>query len=477
MNVPEKLVVQDTAGQQARIELNGNTANISAGGNGQTGDILLKDTSDKQRINVGVITEPGVASPGDTTMPPPVAAYWGLRVKNASGANLVQLGRIPTQSVPIPTVAANTVSFVLGGGGHTGIIEVHNAEAQNRVRIGKAHPGDDTVVELRNASNQKTVSLEGEGRLRLLAGNDPAVRMEAAAAAVFLGGHGRSGEVGVFAATGDNTTLAKATVLLAGNGGKVTLRSNDQKDRVLIDGSNGDVWLGGRDANGDIMLYDKDEQENRDSGRATVRLAGSGGQITLRTPAGEDRVFIDAMHGDIWLGGRHANGDIMLFHKDETENRDSAKATIHLNGGTGDIVLRNADCAEDFDIAGGEVAIEPGTVMVIGDDGRLSPSTRPYDRCVAGVISGAANLKPGIVLGRQPETGARSPIALTGRVWCRVDASSAPIETGDLLTTSSMTGLAMKAVEPARAFGAVIGKALAPLGSGQGLIPILVALQ
>jgi hypothetical protein len=35
----------------------------------------------------------------------------------------------------------------------------------------------------------------------------------------------------------------------------------------------------------------------------------------------------------------------------------------------------------------------------------------------------------------------------------------------------------MKATDPARAFGAVIGKALGSLESGRGLIPILVALQ
>jgi hypothetical protein len=35
----------------------------------------------------------------------------------------------------------------------------------------------------------------------------------------------------------------------------------------------------------------------------------------------------------------------------------------------------------------------------------------------------------------------------------------------------------MKVAEPTRAFGAVIGKALAPLACGRGLLPILVSLQ
>jgi hypothetical protein len=48
---------------------------------------------------------------------------------------------------------------------------------------------------------------------------------------------------------------------------------------------------------------------------------------------------------------------------------------------------------------------------------------------------------------------------------------------GDLLTTSPTPGHAMAARDHGRAFGAVFGKALAPLQSGIGLLPVLVALQ
>jgi hypothetical protein len=48
---------------------------------------------------------------------------------------------------------------------------------------------------------------------------------------------------------------------------------------------------------------------------------------------------------------------------------------------------------------------------------------------------------------------------------------------GDLLTTSSTPGHAMKASESQKAFGSIIGKALRGLREGQGLIPILIALQ
>jgi hypothetical protein len=142
----------------------------------------------------------------------------------------------------------------------------------------------------------------------------------------------------------------------------------------------------------------------------------------------------------------------------------------------GDILLANADCAEDFDVVS-LVLAEPGCVMVIGEDGVLHPCSAAYDKCVAGVISGAGQYKPGLILDKQPNSSSRSPVALLGKVCCKVTAENGPIKMGDLLTTSPLSGHAMKASDPARAFGAVIGKALRPHASGVGLIPILIALQ
>jgi hypothetical protein len=142
----------------------------------------------------------------------------------------------------------------------------------------------------------------------------------------------------------------------------------------------------------------------------------------------------------------------------------------------GDIVLANADCAEDFDVVTLSSAT-PGTVMVVGEQGVLHPSSQAYDKRVVGVISGAGQYKPGLILDKQSSKANRSPVALLGKVCCKVTAEFGAIELGDMLTTSPLPGHAMKASDPARAFGAVIGKALSPLPDGQGLIPILIALQ
>jgi hypothetical protein len=63
------------------------------------------------------------------------------------------------------------------------------------------------------------------------------------------------------------------------------------------------------------------------------------------------------------------------------------------------------------------------------------------------------------------------------KAFCNVDARYCAIEAGDLLTTSATSDHGMKAADSARAFGVVIGKALGPMPSGVGLVPVLIALQ
>lgn len=168
---------------------------------------------------------------------------------------------------------------------------------------------------------------------------------------------------------------------------------------------------------------------------------------------------------------------ISAHNRDQNGNPNKGGLAGFFDGDvivTGDIRLTNADFAEDFDVI--EVA-DPGEVMVLTASGTLKPSTIAYDKKVVGVLSGAGNYKPGIILDKQNNNANRKPIAMMGKVYCKVDADTFPIETGDMLTTSNTPGYAMKAIDPFKAFGAVIGKALASLNQGKGLIPILVVLQ
>ena len=172
------------------------------------------------------------------------------------------------------------------------------------------------------------------------------------------------------------------------------------------------------------------------------------------------------------IGVSGKGGHLAGFFEGDVE----VTGSIRLTGLASDIILLNGDCAEDFDVCGTN-KVEPGTVMVLADEGTLFESRQAYDKRVAGVISGAGDYKPAIVLDKRKTSGNRQPIALIGKVLCKVDAQFGAVAVGDLLTTSPTPGHAMKTNDPFKAFGAVIGKALQPLAHGQGLILVLVALQ
>ena len=119
------------------------------------------------------------------------------------------------------------------------------------------------------------------------------------------------------------------------------------------------------------------------------------------------------------------------------------------------------------------VAIDPDA------PGKLRLTSTPYDRTVAGVISGAGGVNPGMILGQSgTDADGEHPVALSGRVYCWCDASAGPIRPGDLLTTSAVPGHAMKVADHDRAQGAILGKAITALEAGQrGLVLVLVTLQ
>lgn len=142
-------------------------------------------------------------------------------------------------------------------------------------------------------------------------------------------------------------------------------------------------------------------------------------------------------------------------------------------------ITGGGDLAEPFDIAHSE-NIEPGMVVVIDPQrpGQLRISDKAYDRTVAGCVSGAKGINPGLTMRQKGSVADGSlPVSLSGRVYCRADASYGSIQPGDLLTTCDTPGHAMKVTDYAKAQGAVLGKAMTSLEQGQGLVLVLVTLQ
>ena len=104
---------------------------------------------------------------------------------------------------------------------------------------------------------------------------------------------------------------------------------------------------------------------------------------------------------------QNANGDIVFYAQGGITTAipamiiESATGNVHVTGtitADKDIILAGADCAERFDVAG-EDHLEAGTVVVIDREGTLRESSSAYDKRVAGVVAGAGDYRPAIVMG------------------------------------------------------------------------------
>ncbi len=175
--------------------------------------------------------------------------------------------------------------------------------------------------------------------------------------------------------------------------------------------------------------------------------------------------------GDVYIpaGGRLGVG---------TSDPDTA---LHVIGNARVNVLEvtGADLAERFPTVD-DAPMAPGMVVEIDPDnvGHLRLAQGEYSPLVAGIVSGANGLPAGTVMGNLPGAEDGPAIALSGRVWVYCDAAEHAIEPGALLTTSPTPGHAMRAADPDRAHGAVIGKAMSSLGKGEtGLVLVIVGLQ
>ncbi|MGE0885530.1 MAG: beta strand repeat-containing protein [Blastocatellales bacterium] len=197
--------------------------------------------------------------------------------------------------------------------------------------------------------------------------------------------------------------------------------------------------------------------------------------------------FANANTGEVLYLQANGGPFIKAVNNDESE----AVFTVNYNGTTVTKVLQitgGADLAEQFEInespvsVGDKTGVQPSAGLIVSIDpdepGKLVVSNQAYDRKVAGIISGAGGVKTGMIMSQAGSIAdGAQPVALTGRVYCWADASSGSIEPGDLLTTSTVPGHAMKINDYAKAHGAIVGKAMTSLKSGRGLVLVLVTLQ
>jgi hypothetical protein len=187
---------------------------------------------------------------------------------------------------------------------------------------------------------------------------------------------------------------------------------------------------------------------------------------------GGEQAYIggDGIGNDVQIGSLNSGvTEVYMWNATSGCHMNLHVATLTINGG--------CDLAEPFEMSAND--IPKGAVVIIDEDhpGRLKLSNRPYDTRVAGVVSGANGIHPGVMMRQQDLMEGGENVALSGRAYVLADTSNGAIKPGDLLTTSTTPGHAMKVTDHARARGAVLGKAMSGLSQGDGTVLMLVTLQ
>ncbi|MBN1147787.1 MAG: hypothetical protein JXA78_11070 [Anaerolineales bacterium] len=160
-------------------------------------------------------------------------------------------------------------------------------------------------------------------------------------------------------------------------------------------------------------------------------------------------------------GGYHCGNDI----NDAAGDLDESEIGI---------CLYDSSPADFAEMLPASQALEPGEVLVIGQDGELARSNEAYQAAVVGVYS----TRPSY-LGNSQKLGQEGyvPLAIAGLAPVKVSAENGPIQPGDLLVSASIPGHAMRCQGVENCFGRTIGKAMQPLPSGAGVILVLIILQ
>lgn len=193
--------------------------------------------------------------------------------------------------------------------------------------------------------------------------------------------------------------------------------------------------------------------------------SGAGDLVFRDIAAAQDRLVLGA-DGNVGVGTRTPTAKLDVVGRVKCQ-------VLEITGGS--------DIAEPYTIApAGDLEARPGMVVCIDPNqiGKLRVSTGAYDTAVAGIVSGANGVGVGLTLTQSGSVAdGELPVAAAGRVWCYVDAdANGPVKAGDLLTTSSTPGHAMRA-DSGKANGAILGKAMSSLESGRGMVLVLVGLQ
>jgi hypothetical protein len=219
--------------------------------------------------------------------------------------------------------------------------------------------------------------------------------------------------------------------------------------------------------------------QNTAVGTYAFQLTTSGsGNIGLGYTAGK---FLTSGNNNIYIGnsGNSSESGIIRIGTPGTQTLTYIAGTIENPSCNNLTITGGSDLAEPFNITTAAEPVSEGAVVVIDEahPGQLRLTDQAYDTRVAGVVSGANGVHPGIRMHQEGMLEGGKNVALSGRVYVQADTSNGAIRPGDLLTTSATPGHAMKVSDHVRAQGAILGKAMTALPEGKGMVLVLVTLQ
>jgi len=172
---------------------------------------------------------------------------------------------------------------------------------------------------------------------------------------------------------------------------------------------------------------------------------------------------------------------ILAYGDDPVEVEDDpTAASFRVVAETGEVRADGTIYAAGIGMGAADVAewicisepVEPGDVLEHDPErpGCYRLSSGPASSLIAGVVS----TKPGAVLGEGSIEGASALLALTGIVPVKVMDEGGPIQTGDLLVSSSTPGHAMRWPGEDGCLCTLVGKALEPMTGESGVILVLL---
>jgi trimeric autotransporter adhesin len=173
-----------------------------------------------------------------------------------------------------------------------------------------------------------------------------------------------------------------------------------------------------------------------------------------------------------------AASDLAIFQKSGANvARVDGTGKVFANGG---FQASGADVAEYFEVEGLRNEYETGDILVISQqsDRKVQKSSLPYSTLVVGVYA----TQPGVSLTERnaeaDQLADMVPMGVLGVIPTKVCLEGGVIKRGDLLVTSSIPGVAMKADLKRVEIGQVLGKALQDYdATGIGKIKVLVNVK